>query len=96
MPAYLIATTKVTDPQQYQRYTALTPPALAAAGGRMIARGQHEVLEGAWPDARMVILEFPTLEAAKSFYNSSLYQKAKSEREGATEFFNIVALPGVD
>jgi len=96
MAAYVIASVRVSDAKKYQNYTALTPAALAAAGGKLVARGQHEILEGYSPDARMIVLEFPTMDAARQFYHSPLYQKAKSEREGATEFFNIVAIPGAD
>ena len=34
MPAYVIAETDVHDPEQYERYKAASPGAIAAAGGR--------------------------------------------------------------
>jgi uncharacterized protein (DUF1330 family) len=96
MPAYLVTHLKVSDPHKYQAYTALTPAPLFAAGGRMLARGPAEVIEGRWDEGRIVILEFPTLEAARSFYDSDGYRQAIQARHGATEFFDTVIVPGVD
>ncbi|MGH8596082.1 MAG: DUF1330 domain-containing protein, partial [Gammaproteobacteria bacterium] len=49
MAAYIIADVKVSDPEKYKGYMALTPGAIAAAGGKFIVRGgQHETLEGQW------------------------------------------------
>jgi uncharacterized protein (DUF1330 family) len=52
------------------------------------------VLQGDWEPKRLVLLEFPDLEAAKRFYESSGYQEAKLLREGAARF-NMVAVEGV-
>lgn len=96
MPAYLVTHMKVSDPRKYQEYTRLAPAALAASGGRMIARGEAEIIEGTWPDGRVVIIEFATLEAAHAFHESALYQSAAEARRGATEFFNVILVPGAE
>lgn len=96
MAAYVIADVKVSDPEQYARYMALSPAAIAAAGGRFIVRGgAHESLEGPWRPNRLVILEFPDVAAARAFYDSQLYRHARDVRAGATEFFNMVVVEGV-
>ena len=41
------------------------------------------------------MLRFPSLEAAQAFYNDELYRAARTMREGATEFFNMVVVEGV-
>ena len=47
MPAYVIVETEITDPEQYERYKAASPGAVAAAGGRFGVRGgELAVLEG--------------------------------------------------
>src|SRR5690606_1525705 len=49
MTAYVIADVKVSDPEKYKGYMALSPGAVAAAGGEFVVRGgAHEVLEGNW------------------------------------------------
>ena len=96
MPAYIVVETDVHDPHQYERYKQASPAAVAAGGGRFIARGgELAVLEGDWRPKRLVLLEFPDLEAAKRFYASPEYQEAKRLREGAAGF-NMVAVEGVD
>ena len=96
MAAYVIADVKVSNPEQYKQYMALSPGAIAAAGGRFIVRGgPHETLEGQWRPNRLVIIEFPDLPKAKAFYDSQLYREARDARAGATEFFNMVVVEGV-
>ena len=83
MKAYWIAHVTVTDPEAYAGYQALAPAAFAAHGARFLARGgAHEVMEGPSLD-RHVVIEFPTLAAARACYQSAEYQAARARREGA-------------
>jgi len=96
MPAYVIADVEVSDPQQYRQYTALTPAAIAAAGGEFVVRGgRHETLEGGWTPGRVVVIRFPTFEAAKAFYDSPPYREARAKRAGATGRFDMIVVEGV-
>lgn len=96
MPAYVIVETDIHDPEQYEQYKRASPGAVAAGGGRFIARGgELSVLEGDWHPKRLVLLEFEDLEAAKRFYDSAEYQEAKRLREGAANL-RMVAVQGVD
>jgi uncharacterized protein (DUF1330 family) len=75
MPAYLIADIEITDPAGYEEYRKRVPPVVAANGGRFLARGGTvEVLEGSWTPTRLVIIEFPSMAALKSFYDSPAYR----------------------
>jgi uncharacterized protein (DUF1330 family) len=96
MPAYVIVETDVTDPERYEQYKAASPGAIAAGGGRFLARGgELVVLEGDWQPSRLVVLEFEDLAAAKRWYESEAYQGAKKLREGAAHF-RMVAVQGTD
>jgi uncharacterized protein (DUF1330 family) len=96
MPAYVIADVDVSDPAKYEGYKALTPGAIAAAGGKFIARGgEVAVLEGDWKPARVVVLEFADLDAARKFYDSEIYRAARAKRAGATTRFNMVVVQGI-
>ncbi len=96
MTAYVVARVKVTDPEQYKRYTALTPDCIAAFGGRFIVRGAEPVtLEGPEFRDRMVIVEFPSLERAKEFYHSPEYTEIRALRAEAA-VGEFIALDGVD
>jgi uncharacterized protein (DUF1330 family) len=95
MPAYIVVETDIHDAAQYELYKQAAPAAVAAGRGRFIARGgELVVLEGDWQPKRLVLLEFPDLEAAKRFYDSPEYREAKRLREGAAGF-NMVAVEGV-
>lgn len=96
MTAYWIAHVTVTDPVAYADYQTLAPAAFAAHGGRFLARGgTSEVLEG--PElSRHVVIEFPTLDAAKACYASDAYQRAKHSRVTAAIVHVVIVdgLPG--
>lgn len=94
MTAYWIAHVTVTDPEAYQGYQALAPAAFAAHGARFLARGgAHDVLEGPVLD-RHVVIEFPTLAAARACYQSAEYQAARARREGAA-LAHVVIVEGL-
>lgn len=84
MPAYIIATIDVTDPKQYEEYKKLAPLAIKKFGGEYLTRGgAMETLEGDEQTSRVVLLKFPDMDAARGFYNSPEYSRAKKERAGA-------------
>jgi len=95
MPAYVIANIEVTDPDRYATYKRLAEEAIAAHGGRYLVRGgDSNVVEGAFPGSRFVILEFPDRTTAETFVHSADYARAKAAREGAAAM-NMVVVAGV-
>lgn len=91
MTAYAIVHITVTDPEQYKKYMALSPGAIEAAGGRFIVRGgPSEVLEGGPEERRIVVVEFPSMDAARAFYDSPLYLEARAAREGAADMHMVI------
>lgn len=94
MPAYAVSLVNVTNADQYPEYAKRAGPAVAKHGGRFLARGGAKaIMEGDVPFARVVVVEFPTMEQAKAFYNSPEYQEARSHRLGAADF-NMVIVDG--
>lgn len=84
MSAYVVVEIKVHDPELYTSYTHLTPAIIASYQGKFIARGGDTiVLEGDWQPKRLVLLEFPTLEIANTWWNSKEYSKARAIRQRA-------------
>ena len=85
MPAYWIAHVTVTDEAAYAEYAKRATEAIAAHGGRFLARGgRYRQFEGR-EHARNVLAEFPSLEAAEACYNSPAYQEALSHARGASQ-----------
>lgn len=95
MPAYVVVDITVHDPVGYEEYKKLAPPAVAAYGGKYLARGGAvETLEGDWSPKRLVILEFPTVERAKQWLNSEEYRAARALRH-KTATTQMVVVEGV-
>ena len=95
MSAYVIIEIEVKIPEGYEEYKILAPPAIAAYGGKYIARGgMAENLEGDWQPNRIVILEFENVEKAKQWLDSEEYREAKALRHKyATS--NMIVVEGV-
>jgi uncharacterized protein (DUF1330 family) len=75
MRAYVIADIDVTDPGGYEAYRKRVPSTIVAHGGRFLTRGGAlEVLEGSWSPKRLVIVEFPSMAALRSWYDSLEYR----------------------
>lgn len=91
MSAYIIAQVDVTDPEQYAQYKELSSQAIAAHGAEVCVRGGSvEVLEGDWVPTRVVVLRFPDMAAARAFYDSAEYRRARQARAGAATMRMIV------
>jgi uncharacterized protein (DUF1330 family) len=91
MAAYIIVDVTVINKQEYEEYKKLTPASLTAYDGKFIARGgQVETLEGDWKPERIVILEFPTVERAKEWWESDIYTTAKAIRLRTAETKMII------
>jgi uncharacterized protein (DUF1330 family) len=79
--AYVIAEVNVTDPTLYEDYKKMVPATVEKYGGRFAVRGGAvEVKEGGWKPARLVVLAFPSMEQARSWYQSPEYAPALALR----------------
>jgi len=81
MPAYAIFIRDNTrDPKELETYSKVAPTTLSGHPVTpRVAYGRYEVLEG--PEIEgAVVLEFPTFEAAKAWYDSPAYREAREHR----------------
>jgi len=60
--------------EQGLSYLEQVESTVKAYGGKWLAQGEGRVVEGAWPGS-VVLLEFPSMQAAESWYNSAEYQR---------------------
>ena len=94
---YVIAEITVTDPEAYKQYAAAVAPIAAKFGGKYLVRGGKTLaVEGEPPRGRIVVIEFDSLAAARSFEDSPDYQaitplrhKAASSRVFLVEGANL-------
>lgn len=95
MTAYVINDMVITDPALFEDYKRLSPPTVAAYGGRFLARGGALApVEGGWSPKRLVILEFPSMAQAQAWIDSPEYAPAKALRQRASTS-RMVVVDGV-
>lgn len=88
--AYWIAHVDVNDPERYKDYVATARPAFEKYGARFLARGgAFEAMEGKGR-GRNVVIEFPSMQAARDCYNSPQYQEAKAIRQSVADAEMII------
>ena len=96
MPAYVIVDVTVTDQAAMDEYRKQVPATLAKYGGRFLVRGgTHQTVEGSWKPNRLVVLEFPSMEQAKRWYDSEEYREPKALRlrAGTANLVMVEGLP---
>ncbi len=95
MSSFMIIQARITRPEQFRHYAALVPGLVAQYGGRYrVLSGATTVLEGAWPEVKTVISEWPDRASALAFWNSEDYARARALREDTGEF-TVVLVDGV-
>jgi uncharacterized protein (DUF1330 family) len=95
VPAYVVVEIEVLDAARFEDYKRLVAPVIAAYGGRFLSRGgRTDVLEADTTPGRVVILEFPSLERARQWWESDEYAAAKALRLECTRS-RIIAVEGV-
>ena len=94
MPTYFIADVEVTDQTLYDEYRSKVLATIDAYGGKFLARGGTiEVLEGTWSPKRCIIIEFPTIDKFRAWWNSEEYTPLKELRNRAS-ISNIIVTEG--
>jgi uncharacterized protein (DUF1330 family) len=90
MAAYLIVYETITDQPKFLQYVKTVDPVITRRGGRMVASGTPDVVEGEFPFERTLVFEWPTRQAASDFWHSEEYTKIKKLREGAAEIQALI------
>jgi uncharacterized protein (DUF1330 family) len=96
MPVYVIAAVEEAwDQEKLVQYREGNTAVVAEHGGRFVARGgDSAVLEGDWDPKRIVIIEFPDVDAARGWYESDGYAPLRELRSSASKT-NIVVVEGL-
>lgn len=93
MSALLIIQASVLKKEGYKAYQAAVRPLIESRGGKLRATGvELEVLEGAHDGRRLVVFEFPSMDAIRRFWHSPEYEKVKTLRKDAARI-DVWAVP---
>ncbi len=81
----------VSNPAALAEYAKLAAPAIAAGGGKFIARGEALYAYESATKTRTVVIEFPSVAAAVATHDGAAYQAAlKALAGGADREIRIV------
>ena len=95
MPGYVVLSVEVLDAERYKEYAQMGPPTVTQYGGRYLVRGGPvELRSGSWEPKRLVILEFPSVEQARVWWDSPEYAPARALRE-ACAVSDVVIVEGI-
>ena len=94
MAGYIIVSVDVKDPDTYKTYAQQVAPTLEPFGGEFLVRGgAFTVEEGEWPRPRVVIIQFPSVEQARAWYESETYRPLRDLRQSASDA-NLIIVEG--
>jgi uncharacterized protein (DUF1330 family) len=95
MAAYAIVEVDIHDIADYLVYQQRLAPLLAAAGARYLARGgESRQYEGDHELGRLMVVEFPSLDAMDEFYHSDAWQMLSPQRDACSSS-RIIAVEGL-
>jgi len=84
MAAYVIGNFEILDASILDRYRREAPATIEKFGGRyLVRRGAVDILEGDFVPKSVTVLEFPSVERAKAWYESSEYRPLAELRQSA-------------
>lgn len=84
MGALMVIQAEITNPEQFAEYARRAPALIQQYGGRYrCMRGELEQLEGPDDARKLVVSEWPSMDAAREFWHSPAYAEIKKYREGA-------------
>ncbi len=95
MPAYALLDVEIFDIEQFMAYQKRVSPLLDAIGARYLARGgELRVYAGDYQPNRLLLLEFPSMEAMDRFHTSRAYTDLAKVRDRCCRC-QIVAVRGL-
>ncbi|MGZ3409174.1 MAG: DUF1330 domain-containing protein [Xanthobacteraceae bacterium] len=75
----------ISKPDALAEYAKLAAPAIAAGGGKFLARGMPAKVYEAGINQRTVVIEFPSVAAATATHDGAGYQAALKALAGGCE-----------
>ncbi|RCJ17768.1 hypothetical protein A6770_33660 [Nostoc minutum NIES-26] len=86
MPVCFVVYLNITDPVRFAEYFQTVMPVIQRRGGRLIAQGIPEVIEGTMTWKQAVVFEWSSREDFLSYWHSDEYAEIKQLRKGTVEF----------
>lgn len=85
MAGYALIDVEITDQAAFAEFREQAPAVVEAHGGRFLVRGgAAEVVQGDWTPHRVVVIEFESVERAKSWWNSPAHTELRAMADGCS------------
>lgn len=90
MAVYFVVSLKITDADRFMEYFQAVMPLIKQRGGRLIAQGPPEAIEGSTTGSQSAVFEWPSRQAFLDYWHSKEYVEVRKLREGAVEFQGVI------
>lgn len=96
MPGYVLVGVEWHNQEAFDAYAADVERTIAHFGGRYIVGTRDvDVREGSWHPPLVVVLEFPSLENARAWYESEAYHELLEIRKQGSKS-DLIIVDGLD
>ena len=92
---YLVANIRVKDKEKFAAFSGMAAPVIKAHGGKVLARGPGAERHEGSVDGIVMMIEFESIDSARTFYLSNEYQAAKAVRDACAET-DLMIIEGAD
>jgi len=92
---YLVANIRVQDKEKFASFSGMAAPVIKAHGGKVLARGPGAERHEGSVEGIVMMIEFESIDSARTFYLSNEYQAAKAVRDACAET-DLMIIEGAD
>jgi len=92
---YLVANIRVKDKEKFAAFSGMAAPVIKAHGGKVLARGPGAERHEGSVEGIVMMIEFESIDSARTFYLSDEYQAAKAVRDACAET-DLMIIEGAD
>lgn len=90
MTVYFVVSLNITDADRFMQYFQTVMPIIERRGGRLVAQGTPEVIEGDLTGAQTAVFEWASRQAFFDYWHSDEYAETRKLRQGAAEFQGVI------
>jgi uncharacterized protein (DUF1330 family) len=90
MSVYFVVSLKITDADRFTKYFQEVMPLIKQRGGRLIAQGTPEAIEGIATGSQSAVFEWSSRQVFLDYWHSDEYAEIRKLREGAAEFQGVI------
>ena len=92
---YLVANIRVNDKEKFAAFSGMAAPLIKAHGGKVLARGPGAERHEGSVEGIVMMIEFESIDTARTFYLSDEYQAAKAVRDACSET-DLMIIEGIE